>query len=112
MNSSTGAERTGVSRASSASPGIVSTVPPRTRSKLCGHLAATLVASASQRLGGATPLLAFPRKPTGLQRFSNLAACLNIHRRPNPSLKRTRAGMPFQAVISFWAFHVLPARAA
>ena len=31
---------------------------------------------------------------------------------PNPSLKRTRTGMPFQALISFWAFHVLPARAA
>ena len=32
--------------------------------------------------------------------------------RPNPSLKRTRAGMPLQALISFWAFHALPARAA
>ena len=31
---------------------------------------------------------------------------------PNPSLKRTRTGMPLQALISFWAFHVLPARAA
>ncbi len=31
---------------------------------------------------------------------------------PNPSLKRTRTGMPFQAVISFSAFHVLPALAA
>ena len=32
--------------------------------------------------------------------------------RPNPSLKRTRTGMPFQAVISFSAFHAMPARAA
>lgn len=31
---------------------------------------------------------------------------------PNPSLKRTRAGMPFQALISLWAFHVPPVRAA
>jgi len=31
---------------------------------------------------------------------------------PNHSLKRTRAGMPFQALTSFWAFHVMPARAA
>jgi len=31
---------------------------------------------------------------------------------PNPSLKRTRTGMSFQALISFWAFHGLPARAA
>ena len=31
---------------------------------------------------------------------------------PNPSLKRTRTGMPFQALISFWAFHGLPVRAA
>ena len=30
----------------------------------------------------------------------------------NPSLKRTHTGMPFQALISFWAFHALPARAA
>jgi len=31
---------------------------------------------------------------------------------PNPSLKRTRTGMPLQALISFWAFHAMPARAA
>jgi len=31
---------------------------------------------------------------------------------PNPSLKRTRTGMPLQAVISFSALRVLPARAA
>ena len=33
-------------------------------------------------------------------------------RQPNQSLKRTRAGMPLQALISFWALRVLPARAA
>ena len=112
MNSGTAAGRTGVSRSSSASPGFGSTEPPRTHSKLCGHLVATLVGSASQRLGVVALLLALPRKPTGFPSFSNHAVCLNIHRRPNPSLKRTRAGMPFQALISFWAFHVLPARAA
>ena len=31
---------------------------------------------------------------------------------PNPSLKRTRNGMPLQALISFWAFRGLPLRAA
>ena len=32
--------------------------------------------------------------------------------RPNPSVERTRAGRPLQALISFWALRVLPARAA
>ena len=31
---------------------------------------------------------------------------------PNPSLKRTRNGMPLQALISFWALRGLPLRAA
>lgn len=38
--------------------------------------------------------------------------CQGQPARPIPSLKRTRAGMPFQALISFWAFHVLPVQAA
>ena len=32
--------------------------------------------------------------------------------RPNPSVERTRTGRPLQALISFWALRVLPARAA
>ena len=32
--------------------------------------------------------------------------------RPNPSVERTRAGRPLQALISFWALRVLPVRAA
>ena len=31
---------------------------------------------------------------------------------PNPSIERTRTGRPRMAFISFWAMHVLPARAA
>ena len=31
---------------------------------------------------------------------------------PNPSLERTRNGMPRMALISFWAMRVLPLRAA
>jgi hypothetical protein len=31
---------------------------------------------------------------------------------PNPSFERTHTGMPLQALISFWALRVLPARAA
>ena len=32
--------------------------------------------------------------------------------RPNPSVERTRSGRPLQALISFWALRVPPARAA
>ena len=31
---------------------------------------------------------------------------------PNPSIERTRNGMPRMALISFWAMRVLPLRAA
>ena len=31
---------------------------------------------------------------------------------PNPAFERTRTGRPLQALISFWALRVLPARAA
>ncbi|MBE0548326.1 MAG: hypothetical protein IH627_11905 [Rubrivivax sp.] len=35
-----------------------------------------------------------------------------VKERANPSLKRTRNGMPRMALISFWAMRVLPLRAA
>ena len=34
------------------------------------------------------------------------------HQTPNPSLERTRNGMPRKALISFWALRVLPLRSA
>ena len=35
-----------------------------------------------------------------------------IELQPNPAFERTRTGRPLQALISFWALRVLPARAA
>jgi len=35
-----------------------------------------------------------------------------MQKTPNPSLEPTRTSMPLQALISFWALRVLPARSA
>jgi len=43
---------------------------------------------------------------------ANALEVVKLRARSNPSLKRTRTGMPLQAVISFSALRVLPARAA
>jgi len=38
--------------------------------------------------------------------------CRAYQQAPNPSIERTRNGMPRMALISFWAMRVLPLRAA
>ena len=43
---------------------------------------------------------------------SAMGTSYSSSRQPNQSLKRTRTGRPLQALISFWALRVLPARAA
>ncbi len=52
-----------------------------------------------------------PRESTGLLRLAKAVEGVNIHRRPNPSLNRTRNGMPGLGFISFLPKPVTPPRA-